>query len=68
MNRSLNQQGTIFDLLEELRKESGPPKITEEEYRKAAREINAEMKKFAIEQRAYFAQSIESARKAYITF
>ena len=59
---------SIDDLLQELREESGPPVISEEEYRQAEKEINARMEEFAREQRAYFAYSIESARHSYITF
>lgn len=61
-------ESSIEKLLKELRAESGPAIISQEEYRQAAKEINAEMEIFSQEQRAYFAQSIESARKAYITF
>lgn len=59
---------SIDKLLEELREESGPSQITKEEYEKAAREINKEMEEFNIEWRADMAQSIESAKHAYITF
>jgi hypothetical protein len=61
-------ESSVDKLFKELREKSGPPVISEEEYKQAEREINAKMEEFAREQRAYFAYSIESARNAYITF
>lgn len=61
-------ESSIEKLFKELREESGPPVISKEECAKATKEINDKMEIFAQEQRVYFAQSIESARHAYITF
>lgn len=58
----------IYDLLKELKEQSGPPVISKEEYEKAARDINKTMEEYDTEWRAYMAQSIESAKHAYITF
>jgi hypothetical protein len=49
-------------------RESGPNVISEEEYRKAEKDINEKMEKFEIEHRAYMAYSREAASKTYITF
>jgi hypothetical protein len=59
---------SVDKLFKELREQSGPPLISEEEYKQAESEINAKMEEYAREQRAYFAYSIESARHAYLTF
>lgn len=54
----------IQELIAELSKNG--PGISKEAYEKAEKEINEKMEAFAIEQRAYFAMSVESSRKAYI--
>ena len=57
---------SIDDLLDQLRSESDPSRLTKEEIRQAEKEINAEMEKFSMEHRLYMQQSRESARHAYI--
>lgn len=61
-----NSSNALLAELEAL--SSGPPQVSEEEYRQAEREINAHMEKYDLEWRAYMAQSIESAKHAYITW
>ena len=62
------EESSIDKLLRELREESGPPIISEEEYRRAEKEINKEMEEFGRKWRLYMQQSRESARRAYLNY
>jgi hypothetical protein len=61
-------KNSIKEALKELNKNSSKNIISDEDFTKAKEEINKKMEQFSIEQKAYFAESIESARKAYLTF
>jgi len=56
----------VEDLLRELNLDEAV--LTAEDIRRAEKDINEKLRKFDIEQKGYFARSIESARHAYITF
>jgi hypothetical protein len=55
-------------VLAELNKNSGKKIVSDEDFRRAEKEINAAMEKFDIEHRAYMAQSRISASKAFLNF
>lgn len=59
---------SIVLLLEKLKSEHPQTIVSEEEYSQAEKRINNEMEAFSIEQRIYFNESAQSARKAYLTF
>lgn len=62
------QKSSIEMVFELLNAGKETPVLTREQYKQAEKEINAKMEVYAIEQRAYFNQSIQSASTAYLTF
>jgi hypothetical protein len=62
------QNSSIDSLLEKLRKEHPQKIVSDEDYKKAEKDINEKMRIFSLEHKAYMNQSIESAKHAYITF